>query len=275
MPESTLIDGVAGAGVAVTDRGLHYGDGLFETVAVRTGRPELWPRHLERLGRGCERLGIPLPDSDRLREEVDRVCSGIERGVVKLILTRGSGGRGYRPPEDPSPTRIVARYPWPDHPPAWWQDGIAVRLCRQRLALNPALAGIKHLNRLEQVLARREWCDAAIAEGLMLDYLDRVIEGTQSNLFVVRDGRLLTPDLAQTGIEGVMRGLIIETADGLDQSCETASITVADLLCAEELFVCNSVIGIWPIRCLEAVTYPAPGPLTRRLAAAVEEARRS
>jgi 4-amino-4-deoxychorismate lyase len=181
-----------------TDRGLHYGDGLFETIAVINGRPTLWQAHMERLQCGCELLGIPLPDLQQLHEEASSLCSSEERVVLKLMITRGSGGRGYRPPQDVLSQRILFRYPWPDSPDL--SHGIQLRVCQTPLACNPALAGIKHLNRLEQVLARAEWDDPAIHEGLMCDLDGRVKEGTMSNLFWVEDSQLFTPDLSRCGV---------------------------------------------------------------------------
>lgn len=268
-----LINGAVTTGLAVTDRGLHYGDGLFETLAVSEGIPELWDRHMHRLQQGCRRLAIPLPDRAILQSEAQRICAGAGQAVLKLILTRGSGGRGYRPPPHPQPTRILSLHPRPAYPAGWQQDGVAVRLCRHRLSQNPALAGLKHLNRLDQVLARHEWDDPAIAEGLMLDGSNRIIEGTMSNLFLVREGQLVTPDLTQSGINGVMRGLIMETAATLGIDCVLADVTLEDLACADELLLCNSVIGIWPVRLLEETFYAAPGPITGKLQEAIDKVR--
>lgn len=258
----------------MTDRGLHYGDGLFETFAVSEGIPELWDRHMWRLQQGCDRLTIPLPDMELLRTEAEWLCTGTRQAVLKLILTRGSGGRGYRPPQHPQPTRILSLYPWPDHPQSWRHEGVSVRVCRHRLSVNPVLAGLKHLNRLDQIMARSEWNDSTIAEGLMLDLSGRVVEGTMSNLFLMRDGQLITPDLSQAGINGVMRGLIIDTAADLGIACGFADLTLDDLFGADELLLCNSVIGTWPVRRLEGTSYIAPGSITGKLQEAISEARR-
>lgn len=179
-----LINGQDSTTLSAQDRGLLYGDGLFETIAIRNGAPLRWERHLQRLMLGCERLGIPCPDVTTLTLESLDLCKGHDRAVLKLIVTRGVGGRGYRAPAQLQPTRILARHPWPDYPDHA-RDGVRVRLCDMRLAQQPALAGIKHLNRLEQVLARAEWNDEDIAEGLLFDREDHVIEATMSNLFLV------------------------------------------------------------------------------------------
>jgi len=207
--------------VSALDRGLQYGDGLFETLPVINGRPLHWQRHMQRLIHGCGRLGIPLPDVTALTIEAQRLCVGRNRAVLKLIVTRGSGGRGYRCPEHPAPTRIFALHSWPDYPENNWREGVRVRLCRIQLGSNPALAGLKHLNRLEHILARAEWDSDDIAEGLLFDRADHVIEGTMSNLFLVTAGQLVTPELSDCGVAGIMRDMIIESAGpcGLKWQC--------------------------------------------------------
>lgn len=265
-----LVDGKPCETVSARDRGLHYGDGLFETLAVVGGRPQLWEPHMRRLAEGCRRLGLPPPASDLLRGEADRLCAERERGVLKILLTRGQGGRGYRPPRETETvvTRVLSWHPPPDYPPSYYREGVALRLCRTRLGHNPALAGIKHLNRLEQVLARAEWREAAIAEGLMLDQAGHPIEGTQSNLFLVRRGVLATPDLSCCGVAGVMRDLLIELARGDGHEVEVARLGIGDLQTADEVFLCNSLIGVWPVRRCGDWDY-RPGPVATRLAEAV------
>ncbi len=259
-----LVNGQPADQISAQDRGLHYGDGLFETIAVKNGALLLWDRHMQRLGLGCSRLSIKPPDPALLRAETEQICDGAERAVLKIIITRGAGARGYRasPISHASPaTRIVARYPWPEWPQRFWQEGVRVRICQTPLGINPALAGIKHLNRLEQVLARSEWDDPDIPEGLMLDQAGNVIEATQSNLFVVKEGRLLTPDLSASGVAGIMRACIIESAARLSIPYAVTRLTLADVRSAEEGFLCNSLIGIWPIREI-AGTVLKPGPVT-------------
>ncbi len=258
-----LVNGAAGESLSLHDRGLHYGDGLFETIAVVNGAMPLWSRHMDRLQRDARRLGMSPPETSLLRDEAARLCAGARRAVLKIILTRGAG-RGYRFSPAMPPTRILYRYPWPDYPSCHAEYGVRARVCELRLGRNPRLAGIKHLNRLEQVLARSEWEDENIAEGLLLDELGHVVEGTQSNLFVVRDGRLLTPALSYCGVAGVMRGLIMDEAPRLGIFCEEATLRLGDVLEADEVFFCNSLIGIWPVRALGEVRYP-PGEITSRL----------
>ncbi len=266
-----LINGIETGQLDALDRGLQYGDGLFETLRIQQGQPRHWAAHMARLAHGCERLGLPMPDEVLLRDEATRLCREAQNdidGVLKIVLTRGSGGRGYRPPLTLVVTRLLARFPLPDYPPQNAMQGVVVRLCDTRLGLNPALAGLKHLNRLEQVLARAEWQDTGIAEGLMQDIEGNVIEGTMSNLFMVKAGSLRTPELSRCGVTGVMRAQVMTAAEGLGIPVGEGRLGLRDLAAADELFLCNSVIGIWPVRELAGRTY-VPGPVTARLAAAV------
>jgi len=257
-----LINGISTELVPATDRSLHYGDGVFETVAVQDGRLELWSAHLRRLQGGCERLGFPAPDPELLTGEAAGLAQTRERAVLKIIVSRGSGGRGYRPPGDPSPTRILSLHPWPEWPDGYRSQGIQARICATPLGRNPRLAGIKHLNRLEQVLARSEWRDPDIAEGVMLDTEGLLIEGTMSNLFMVRNGTLLTPDLSRCGVAGIMRGMVMDVARQQNVCCVTGHFTVRDLAAADEVFLTNSIIGIWPVCRIDAVEYASPGEIT-------------
>jgi 4-amino-4-deoxychorismate lyase len=263
-PQHTLVNGAVADTVAVTDRGLLYGDGVFETLAVIDGVPQLWARHIARLQEGCMRLGIMPIDAALLAEEAQRLCIAAERAVLKIIITRGSGGRGYRPDISCTPTRILQRHPWPDYPHTCATDGVAVRLCRLRMGHNPLLAGIKHLNRLEQVLARGEWDDPEIREGLLQDQHGNLIEGTMSNVCLVQGRQLLMPDLVRCGVAGVIRALLLELAAA--QGIETAvrDVTVNELVMADEVFLCNSLIGIWPVARIDDQVC-APGKLTRQL----------
>lgn len=260
-----LINGEVREEISAQDRGLHFGDGVFETVAVDTARALCLDRHIRRLGEGCRRLAIAPPAAATLEEECARICDGVERGVLKIMVTRGIGGRGYAPGEGASPTRIVARYPWPAYPASARSRGVAVRVCRTRLGRNARLAGIKHLNRLEQVLARSEEDASGCAEGIMLDEDGRVIEGVMSNVFM-RHGRVLTtPDLSACGVAGIMRELVLESAATLEGiEPRVGAMSVDDLSSADECFLTNSLIGIWPINRLQGQAIEV-GPLAHTL----------
>lgn len=268
---TVLVDGAPASRIPASDRGLQYGDGVFETVAVIDGRLALWPLHLDRLMEGCRRLGIPAPDPDVLADEARHLALG--DGVLKIMVTRGEGGRGYAPPTKPIPCRILARHPAPAYPPRWWHEGVAVRVCATRLSRQPRLAGIKHLNRLEQVLARTEWDDPEIAEGLMLADNDGVIEGTVTNLFALHEAGLITPPLTDCGVAGVMRRRVVSLAAEMGLATTERSLPIDTLIGCKQLFLTNSLIGVWPVRALGDRRWPVGEPvrsLQRRLRAAGE-----
>ena len=248
----------------MSDRGFQYGDGVFTTIAVRSGIPLFLNRHLDRLQRECVALGIPASHDETLIREVEYLLKDQGDGVLKIQLTRGSGGRGYRPPPSIAPTRVIALHPHASYPSSFELDGVAVRLCSTRLGINPSLAGIKHMNRLEQILARSEWQDSEIAEGLMLDQDDQLVEGTMTNIFLVRNERVLTPKLDRCGIRGVMRSILIEGARDLGLDVSECRLSIEELENADEVFLSNSVIGLWPVRRIELCTY-AIGSITRRI----------
>lgn len=267
-----LLNGAPGHYVDVADRGFQYGDGLFETIEVLNRRPLFLDRHLKRLAHGCRRLLIPMPQSELLAAEARQLALESDRGVLKIMVTRGSGGRGYRQPEPIQPTRLLGLHPYPDYPENFQTQGIRARFCWQRLSINSALAGIKHLNRLEQILARAEWRDDDIQEGLMLDTEERVVEGVMSNLFAVKAGQLYTPSLAGCGVAGIIRELVIGFACDIGLPVHESPLDQVEVLAADELFVTNSVIGIWPVRRLEQRVLEV-GPLTRRLQSLLNQAR--
>jgi len=257
------VDGQPGDSLSIKDRGLAYGDGLFETLAVKAGQPVLLERHLQRLADGCRRLGI-VADHPLIRRELLAYSAALGEGVLKLILTRGDSQRGYAASADALPRRILQGNPGSSYPQAYQQQGIRLFPCATRLSEQPLLAGLKHLNRLEQVLARAEWQDAEHAEGLMLDTSGRVIEGVFSNLFLVHQGVLFTADLSRCGVAGVMRAQLLEEAKALAIPVDISDISLEQLRQADEVFLCNSVYGVWPVRAFADLSWSV-GPLTRKL----------
>ncbi|KAA0974712.1 aminodeoxychorismate lyase [Pseudomonas sp. ANT_H12B] len=257
------VDGQPADALSLKDRGLAYGDGLFETIAVRNGSPVLLDRHLVRLVKGCQRLAIHL-DHAAMCTELLAYAQALGDGVLKLIVTRGDSARGYAPDPAAQARRIMLGNPPAAYPAANAEQGIRLFPCTTRLAKQPLLAGLKHLNRLEQVIARSEWQDSDHAEGLMLDQAGRVIEGIFSNLFLIRDGVLITADLKRCGVAGVMRAELLFQAESLGIPTRITDITLDQLQWADEVLVCNSVYGVWPVRAYAALSWPV-GPLTRKL----------
>jgi 4-amino-4-deoxychorismate lyase len=242
-----LLNGQPESDISVLDRGLQYGDGLFETMAYKQGQILLFDLHLKRLQQDCQRLSIHL-DMDLLSKELTTFCQQLtEDCVIKLLISRGQGGRGYKPADNMSATRIISSHPLPNYP-SQNQQGIAAMVCQTRLGVSPVLAGMKHLNRLEQVLASAELTKQNIAsEGLMLNADDELIEGTFTNLFLVKQGQLYTSALDNSGVAGVMRQTIIEQAQQQGTQVVVTQLKLEDLKTADELFICNSLIGIWPV----------------------------
>lgn len=248
--------------LAPDDRAFQYGDGVFETLVVVRGAARRVERHLARLEAGCRALGFEAP---ALAGAIAEMTAGVERAVLKVVVSRGAGPRGYRPPDAPTPLVALSVHPFPEWPPAWNERGIVARWCDTRVSEQPRLAGLKHLNRLEQVLARAEWSGFEPQEGLMCNARDELVAATQANVFCVRGGALVTPPVDRCGIAGITRALVIDGARELDIPCDEAVVPRAAVEAADELFVCNSVIGIWPVRALGARAFDAPGSVTVRL----------
>lgn len=247
-----LINGAPGDQVSIHDRGLLYGDGVFRTMRMHGGQVLHWPRHYRKLQQDCAALAIACPESALLSDELQRLSKQRPDGVAKIIVTRGlQTARGYAPAANLAPTRILSISPDPNFPASFSSHGIKLRLCDLRLSHHPRLAGIKHLNRLENVLAAAEWNDPDIAEGLLLDISGNVIEGTRSNLYMVRGGTLLTPDMSLCGVTGVQRERVMDWAARHGVPCQVRQFALADLLDADEIFLVNSVIGLWPVRELQ------------------------
>ncbi|MCB1648260.1 MAG: aminodeoxychorismate lyase [Pseudomonadales bacterium] len=242
-----LVNGQHQESLPATDRATHYGDGVFETILIRAGSPVLLSRHLQRLQHASQRLQIPL-DPAELQAEVVQLLSeqNPQTGVLKILLSRGSGGRGYTPPAHPQPTRMLQLHPLPAEYARHAADGIHATRCQHPLSVNPALAGLKHLNRLDQVMASLE-LSADTQEGLMCDPDGTLIEGIKSNVFVHDGKQWLTPDLHACGVNGIMRQWLLQKAAPVQVSV----LREETLLTAEEVFVCNSVFGIWPVRTLQ------------------------
>jgi len=262
-----LVNGVRDASISARDRGLHFGDGLFETLACLKGRPRFLALHLERLAYGCERLQITPPDPDELYAEVrDMARATAERGIVKIIVTGGEAiARGYARSGHERATRITLRYPWPHEDPVRLHDGVMVRTLTARLGENPRLAGLKHCNRLEQILARAELStDTSLAEGLMFSSSGNLTCATASNVFLVRESGLLTPRIDLCGVAGVMRRVILREARQVGIPTRECELRAQDLQTADEVFLTNARIGIWPVRWLDGRAL-TPGPVTRHL----------
>jgi 4-amino-4-deoxychorismate lyase len=263
---AVLVNGVRDADVSAHDRGVHFGDGLFETIACVKGRPRFLALHLERLEFGCGRLAIAAPDLQEIRAEVVQLAQDVDRAIVKVLVTAGEAlARGYARCGHETATRITIRYPWPHESAARLHDGVMVRTLTLRLGENPRLAGLKHCNRLEQILARAELAtDSGHEEGILFSSSGNLVSGTFSNVFVVRDSCLLTPRIDLCGVAGVMRRVVLREARQVGIPARECELRAPDIHSADEMFLTNARIGIWPVRSLDAREL-TPGPLTRHL----------
>ncbi|MDP1930638.1 MAG: aminodeoxychorismate lyase [Gammaproteobacteria bacterium] len=245
-----LVNGQPQDHLPISDRGLHYGDGVFETIRVRDNKLLLWDKHLARLTDSCARLCIPCA-VDKLKEEIAQVLNPTNpHGILKIIVTRGSGGRGYFPPDTPSATRIVQLHSLPPDYDLKAINGIRAMICTHPASSNSALAGIKHLNRIDQVMASMELSEG-MDEGFMCNESGYLIEGTKSNVFFVEKGAVITPDLTSSGVAGIMRAVVIDLVKQMKMDVTVRNVALGDIRNASELFVCNSVFGIWPVASIE------------------------
>ncbi len=247
----TLVDGSPATAIPADDRGFAYGDGVFRTLAMHNGRPRWRAQHYAKLVADCSVLRITPPAEADLLGDIQTIAAHLPDCALRITVTRGGGGRGYVLPDVEQSRRMVVAHPMPEYPAQWIEQGIIIRTCALRLSAQPALAGVKHLNRLENVLARAEWNDPGIAEGLLLDEAGNVIEGTRCNIFIVEDGALVTPDLSRCGVAGVTRDLIMSAAGAHDIACRVEPISMQRLKNANEVLLVNSLIGVWSVAALE------------------------
>lgn len=244
-----LVNGASGNTISIRDRGFLYGDGVFRTLLVAHGQPQHWPLHFQKLQQDCAALGIACPDFACLSDELAGLLHDHPDAVFKLIVTRGQSARGYAPPLHAISTHIWDVAPLPEYPESRATQGVTLHLCELRLGHQPRLAGIKHLNRLENVLAAAEFAgvSADAAEGLLLDADGLAIEGTRSNVFLISKGALITPDLSRCGVAGVQRDRVMAYASQIGMPVEVRDVELDELRAADELFLTNSVFGLWPV----------------------------
>jgi 4-amino-4-deoxychorismate lyase len=262
-----LLNGVALDQPLAASRGLHYGDGVFRTLLKFDGQLVDFKLQILKLEHDARALGLDPPAAGLLRQEAEALSAGAAAAVLKILLLRAGTGRGYAP-RGAATDRLLLRYPLPQYPASHWREGIRAFRCGLRLGRQPVLAGIKHLNRLEQVLATRDWPED-MDEGVLCDERGAPICGTRSNLFWVEGGVLHTPALDGCGVAGMMRDKVLAAAAALALTVRIETRPWTKLIDADEAFVSNSLIGLWPLRELEQRRWPAPGPVTARLAAAL------
>lgn len=266
-----LINGDFGQTISPLDRGFAYGDGVFRTMVVRHGQPDNWPLHYQKLVADCAVIGIVCPSAELLISDMQQLFSNVEnhQEVAKIIITRGEGARGYAPPAITNPTRVIIKSAMPQYAEDNLIKGVNLHLCETRIPEQIKLAGIKHLNRLENVLARMEWNDENLFDGLMLDKDGNVIECTMSNIFARFDDLLVTPDLSMCGVSGITRQRIIWLASTLNLKVEVKPLPYAKMAFADEVIICNSLYGALPVHKIGHKKWPVDN-LAKQLRAALK-----
>lgn len=249
---SYLINGDFNQSISPLDRGFTYGDGVFRTMVMRSGLPVNWPLHYQKLVADCAAIGIVCPSAELLMSDFLQLFSiedidSEKQEVAKIVVTRGEGERGYKPSAVTTPTRVIVRSAMPQYSKEYYVGGVQLHVCNTRLASQVKLAGVKHLNRLENILARMEWRDESIFDGVLLDQQGDVIECTMSNIFARFDKVLVTPDLSECGVSGITRQRICDLSSTLNLTVEVARLSLSRMMQAEELIVCNSLYGAFQV----------------------------
>jgi len=247
---NNLINGVAANYLNSDDRAIHYGDGLFETILCQSNRLYYWQKHFLRLQAGAKKLGLNCPTENVLLNDIKKLLNSNESAddksyAIKIILTRGIGRRGYAIDKQMAGSRLVSLSVMDKNYSSLLSGQLLsgdLFLCKQQVSINESLAGLKHLNRLENVLARNEWTDARYIDGLMLNARQHIIEGSMSNVFAVKDNTLFIPDITSSGVAGIMREVVIEVAKTNNIETVIKDIKLAELKTMDEIFITNSLI---------------------------------
>lgn len=240
----SFVDGQIANSLALDDRGLAYGDGCFTTALVIDGKVQMLEQHISRLVNQTQRLGLPPFDEIALRETIATISAGVVKAIVKVIITCGSGGRGYSRIGVVHARFIVSLHDYPNFYQQWQKQGISVGISKQQLGINPMLAGLKHLNRLEQVLLRAELDKRTEDDLLVTDINGCVIECCSANVFWLHAGQWHTPILTTAGVAGLMRDNILSTIKNIQQG----QYLLADLDNIDAMFISNAILGIVPIK---------------------------
>ena len=262
-----LINGDFNQAISPLDRGFAYGDGVFRTMVIRSGLPVNWPLHYQKLVADCAAIGIVCPSAELLMSDFLQLFSiedvdSEKQEVAKIMITRGEGERGYKPPAVTTPTRVIIKSAMPQYAKESYAGGVQLHVCNTRLSSQVKLAGVKHLNRLENILARMEWRDEDIFDGVLLDQQGGVIECTMSNIFARFDKVLVTPDLSECGVAGITRQRICDVSSALNLTAEVAPLSLSRMLQADELIICNSLYGAFQVSKIGDTTW-APQALAK------------
>ncbi|TDE23546.1 aminodeoxychorismate lyase [Vibrio owensii] len=262
------VNGLPQTHISLGDRSFQYGDGCFTTIKTKKGELEHWQAHVERMEACLKTLHIPFPDWSQVFDWVMKAVLNDELAGIKIHISRGTGGRGYSPSGIEGPVVTISNFAFPSHYSSWQENGVPLGVCRTRLGIQPLLAGHKHNNRIEQVLAKAEIEGAEFTDAVTLNVQNHVIETTMANLFWVKDKKVYTPDLSLSGVAGVMRRKVLEFLQTNGYPVQVATFELSDLLNADEVLMCNSLLGVAPVSGISTldnkIDFPI-GKLTRRL----------
>ena len=259
--------------ISVYDRGVSYGDGFFETMKWRVSndnlpKVEFWNRHISRITKSCKVAKINIPDLTTLNNYKSKILkrakkNNFKNGILKIIITRGSGGRGYRFEKNMQPTVIFLSFPYKPYPSSFYRNGIKLEICNNFLSKNFFLKGLKHLNRIDSVLLTDEIDNKGNFEGVVIDENDNVIEGMMSNIFFIKKKILYTPKINFFGIEGIMRQIILEKFSNLFDQIIVEPINKRKLANFDNVFISNSIMGVIPVNKIEKNNYRVSSLMTR------------
>ncbi len=256
---NSIVNGELSTQISIQDRGFNYGDGLFETMLLINHQPVFWDEHYQRLVKGCEVLGIRCPPEESLKGDIAKLwhlSPDVNVAVIKIIVTRGDSKRGYQYPDNIVSNVVIFLSTYPAYPVSYWNEGVKVKICETLLSSHKKLAGLKRLNRLGQVIARNEWQDD-YQEGLMADISGNIVEGVMSNIFIVKDNLVRTPLIINAGVNGIMRNIILKICEANGIMALEDDISLKQVLAADEIFLTNSIIGVWPVKQINNRLYTA------------------
>ncbi|QIA62878.1 aminodeoxychorismate lyase [Vibrio astriarenae] len=241
------VNGVPCDSISASDRSFQYGDGVFTTMLLQDGKVLHWSLHTQRLREGLNRLAIPHPNWSDVERWVANAAIEHSRSGIKVHISRGSGGRGYSPLGCESPVVTISAFQYPKHYSTWHQAGLELGICQTQLGLNPTLAGIKHNNRLEQIMAKAEMDAVGLPDGIVTDLNEHIVETTMANLFWRKGQTLYTPKMVNAGVKGITRNYVAAQLPSLGFSLTEEDFFIEDLLCADEVFVTNAILGVAPV----------------------------
>ncbi|WP_282130609.1 aminodeoxychorismate lyase [Pseudoalteromonas aliena] len=242
----TIITASDSTTISTSDRGLNYGDGFFTTAKVVDGQVQYWPHHKARLIECAERLGFPELDFYSLENKITQHTTDLQLSVLKILITRGEGGRGYGLPSECNITILLSVLDYPSNYSALAKKGVRLEISPIKLASQPYLAGLKTLNRLEQVLIKKAMQTQNCDDVLVLDHNNNVIEASAANIFAIKNHKVFSPLVDECGIKGVY---LQSLCDKLP--VEFKRVQVEDLTQADAVFVCNSLMGAVPVKSIE------------------------